>query len=43
MIASYVALGHRNARFVELDYCDHGRVYAAALPYLRMFTAGKLP
>ena len=42
LIASCVALGHRNARFVELDYCDHGRAYAAGLPYLEMFVNGKL-
>lgn len=43
LIASCVALGHKNARFVELDYCDHGRVYKAALPYLEMCVKGKLP
>jgi acetyl esterase/lipase len=43
LIASCVALGHKNARFVELDYCDHGRVYKAALPYLEMRVKGKLP
>ena len=43
LIASCVALGHKNARFVELDYCSHGRAYPAALPYLKMFVTGKLP
>ena len=37
LIASCVALGHKNARFVELDYCNHSRAYAAGLPYLEMF------
>ena len=43
LIASCVALGHKRARFVELDYCDHGRVYDAAMPYLEMYIRGKLP
>lgn len=43
LIASCVALGHANARFVELDYCNHGRAYKAALPYLEMYVKGKLP
>ena len=42
LIASCVALGHKNAKFVELDYCNHGRAYAAGLPYLEMFILGKL-
>jgi hypothetical protein len=43
LIASCTALGHKNARFVELPYCNHGRAYRAALPYLEMFVLGKLP
>ena len=42
MIASCVALGHKNAKFVELDYCDHGRAFAAGLPYLEFFIKGRL-
>jgi acetyl esterase/lipase len=42
LIASCVALGHKNAMFVELDYCNHGRAYTAGLPYLEMFIQGKL-
>ena len=42
LIASCTALGHENAKFVELPYCDHGRVFAAGLPYLEMFVLGKL-
>ena len=42
LVASCTALGHKNARFVELPYCDHGRVYTAGLPYLEMFVLGKL-
>ena len=42
LIASCVALGHENARFVELDYCNHSRAYTAGLPYLEMFVNGKL-
>ena len=40
LIASCVALGHKKAKFVELEYCDHGRAYAAGLPYLEMFVKG---
>ena len=43
LIASCVALGHKNAMFVELDYCDHGRAYTAGLPYLEMCVKGRLP
>ena len=43
LIASCVALGHQWARFVECDFCDHGRVFGAALPYVEMFVQGKLP
>ncbi len=43
LVASCAALGHKNAHFVELDYCDHGRAYTAGLAYLRMFVEGKLP
>lgn len=43
LIASCVAFGHKNARFVELGYCDHGRAYAAALPYLEMHVRGSIP
>ena len=42
LVASCSALGHKDARFVELPYCDHGRAYAAALPYLRMYVRGRL-
>ena len=41
LVASCVALGHKNAKFVEMDYCDHSRVYPAALPYLEMFVKGR--
>ena len=42
LIASCVALGHKHAKFVELDYCDHGRCYSAALPYLQLFVNGTM-
>ena len=42
LIASCVALGHKKAKFVELDYCDHARAYTAGLPYLEMFIKCKL-
>ena len=42
LIASCVALGHKNAKFVELDYCNHGRAYVAGLPYVELFIFGKL-
>lgn len=41
LVASCVALGHRNAKFVELDYCDHGRAYTAGIPYLELFVKGR--
>lgn len=37
LIASCNALGHPDAKFVELGFCDHSRAYKAALPYLEMF------
>ncbi len=43
LIGSCVALGHPCARFVQCAYCDHGRTYAAALPFLEMFIHGELP
>ncbi len=42
LIASCIALGHKHAKFVELDYCDHGRCCSAALPYLQMFVNGRM-
>lgn len=42
LIASCVALGHKNAKFVELDYCNHSRAYTAGIPYLEMFVKGQL-
>ena len=42
LIASCVALGHKNAKYVELDYCDHGRAFSAGLPYLEFFIKGRL-
>jgi len=43
LVASCTALGHKNARFVECDFCDHGRTYDAALPYLEFFVLGRMP
>ena len=43
LIASCVAMGHPFARYVECPLCDHGRVAAAARPYIEMFVRGKLP
>lgn len=43
LIASCTALGHPNARFVETDFCDHGRTFNAALPYLEFFIRGQMP
>lgn len=43
LIASCVALGHKRARFVQLDYCDHGRAYTGGVPYVEMFVLGRLP
>ena len=42
LIASCVALGHQNAKFVELDYCDHARAYAAGLPYIGLLVRGQM-
>lgn len=41
LIASCLALGHKKAQFVELDYCDHGQAYRAGLPYLERVLQGK--
>ena len=43
LVASCVALGHKNARFVECPFCDHGRTFNAALPYLEFFVLGRMP
>ena len=43
LVASCVALGHKNARFVECPFCDHGRTFRAALPYLEFFVLGRMP
>jgi len=43
LIASCVALGHKNAKFVQLEYCNHSRAYTAGLPYLEMFAKGLMP
>ena len=43
LVASCVALGHKNARFVECPFCNHGRVFRAALPYLEFFVLGLMP
>lgn len=43
LIASCVALGHTNAKFVQLDYCNHGRAFTAGVPFVEMFVLGKLP
>ena len=43
LIASCTALGHPNASFVCAPYCDHGRTFVAAMPYIDMFVAGRMP
>ena len=43
LIASCLALGHKRAQFVQCDYCDHGRTFSAALPYLNFFVLGQMP
>lgn len=43
LIGSCTALGHCKARFVQLPYCDHGRVVDAAFPFLEFFVRGRLP
>lgn len=43
LVASCTALGHKNARFVQCAFCDHGRTYRAALPYLEFFVLGRMP
>ena len=43
LVASCVALGHTNARFVECPFCSHGRISSAALPYLEFFVLGRMP
>ena len=41
LIASCVALGHKKARFIELDFCNHGQAFVAGLPYLEMIVSGR--
>ena len=43
LVASCTALGHSAAYFVECAYCDHGRVFTAAQPYVEMFVLDRLP
>lgn len=43
LIASCIALGHENARFVSCPYADHGRAYTVGVPYVEMFIRGLLP
>lgn len=43
LVASCTALGHPNARFVQCEFCDHGRTFGAALPYLEFFVLGRMP
>lgn len=37
LIASCTALGHKDAKFVELPYCNHGQALKCSLPYLQRF------
>ena len=43
LIASCTALGHKQARYVEMPLCDHGRASTAGVPYVEMFVEGRLP
>lgn len=43
LIGSLQALGHKFARYAELPFCSHGRVYLASIPYIDMFINGRLP
>jgi len=43
LISSCRALGHENAWFVSCPFADHGRAYAAGVPYVEMFVKGRLP
>ena len=43
LIASCTALGHKSAQFVQVPFCDHGRAFTAAVPYLEMFVQGRIP
>lgn len=43
LVASCKALGHRNARYVELPLTNHNLVYTCALPYLELFIRDALP
>ena len=43
LIASCKALGHRNARYVELPYANHHRACSCGLPYLELFIRDALP
>ena len=41
LIASLVALGHKDAWYVEAPGCTHGTVLSASYPYIRDFIRGK--
>lgn len=43
LIATCTALGHKNAYFVCVPYCSHGRAYRAGTPYVEMFVQGRMP
>ena len=43
LIATCKALGHRNARYVELPYANHHRACVCGLPYLELFIHDALP
>ena len=43
LIASCTALGHKNAYFVCVPYCDHSRTFRAGTAYVEMFVQGRMP
>lgn len=43
LIATCTALGHKEAYYVELPYCDHGRTSSGGVPYIEMFIKGRIP
>jgi len=43
LVASCTALGHPKAQFMQIPYCDHGRVYYGAVPFVELFVKGVMP
>ena len=43
LIASCTALGHRDARFVQLPFADHELAFTCGVSYVELFIQGRIP